>query len=454
MGKNLLKDSLKNKLGDLLDENVLERGLAILDDQLAPLKHLFDQRAVPEDGWTDAQVKALFDLLSNMDTDKDPLAARVGEREARTASDYVLSLAAGFAHGIGRSGEIAAVQPKAPGGSILNALAGRLATNLLRNIGLPAIESSIVLPLATGMSVGLCLAAIHHDWTVGGNGNAWARDEVIVPRVDHASPLKGLRLAGFTPVIIEGMLDGDAVTVPVDAIRDAISPRTAAILSTTAFFPPRMPDHVKEIAKLCSDENLPHVINNSYGVQNEVYLKSLRGAIDAGRVDYIVQSTDKNFLTPVGGAVVCSPSAERIAAASSAYAGRATAQPLVQFVAAVLVMGLNGYKALMAEQRKNRSYLQEQLEHIAGDHGQRLLQVENPIAAAMTLEDFPKKIGGMLYALRVTGPRVVFPGEFGSCTDAYPTPYMTVNAGIGAKRRDFELLLDRLETLFTQLGND
>nr|MDO8114480.1 O-phosphoseryl-tRNA(Sec) selenium transferase [Candidatus Sigynarchaeota archaeon] len=448
----MFKDLLREKLKDLMDKGILERGLIVLDDLLDPIKQVLDQRSIPDAGWNEKQLRLFFDLLSSMDTDKDESAARVGEREGRTVNDYVLSLSAGFAHGIGRSGDIMAVQPKAAGGSILNLLSGKIATSLLKKIGLPKIGDAIVLPMATGMSLGLCMATIHQEWEKVSPGDPWKRSEVIIPRVDHKSPIKGIKLAGFTPIIIPSIINGDAVEVPFERIKEAITEKTAAILSTTAFFPPRLPDNVKNIAKLCKDLSIPHVINNSYGMQSETYLKVLRGGIDAGRIDYIVQSTDKNFLTPVGGAVICSPSIEKMEVLSQTYAGRASAQPLVQFLAAVLSLGLSGYRKLMEEQKANRQYLQEKVGEFASKIGQRLLEIENPIATAMTLNGLTRDVGGMLYNLRVTGPRVVFPGEYGSCIDRYPVPYMTLNAGIGARRADFEMLIERLNKLAHQLG--
>ena len=53
--------------------------------------------------------------------------------------------------------------------------------------------------------------------------------------------------------------------------------------------------------------DLVHIVINAYGVQSPEWMKLIRSAIDAGRVDVIIQSTDKNFLTPIGGAVIASP---------------------------------------------------------------------------------------------------------------------------------------------------
>ncbi|MFX0103684.1 MAG: O-phosphoseryl-tRNA(Sec) selenium transferase [Candidatus Hodarchaeota archaeon] len=447
----MLKDLLREKLKDLMEKGILERGLMILDDQLKPIKQLLEQRTIPTNGWKEDQVRLLFQLLASMDTDKDENAARVGEREGRTASSLVSELCAGFSHGIGRGGDIFAIQPKATGGSILNLLSSKIATSLLKSIGMSGIKSSIVLPVATGMSLGLCLSRIHQDWIKETPENQWLKDEIVMPRLDHKSPIKGIRLAGFKLHQVESELNGDSVRVNVERIQESITPKTAAVVSTTAFFPPRAPDDIKEIAKMCKDLQLPHVINNSYGVQSSHYLKLIRGSIDAGRVDYIMQSTDKNFLTPVGGAVVCSPSEEKIGELSKVYAGRASASPLVQFLAAALALGTDGYKKLMEGQVENRKLLEQSVGEFAREKDQRLLEVDNPIAIAMTLNGIPKKIGGILYNLRVTGPRVLFPGDFGTCIDDYPVPYMTLNAGLGARREDFENLVNKLVKAFSQL---
>jgi hypothetical protein len=62
------------------------------------------------------------------------------------------------------------------------------------------------------------------------------------------------------------------------------------------------------IAKLCAQLDVPHIINNAYGVQSAQLCAAITSALRKGRVDAIVQSTDKNFMVPVAGAVVAAPS--------------------------------------------------------------------------------------------------------------------------------------------------
>jgi len=442
-----LQHDLEEKLKDLIPTNHLERGLATLGARVQPLKELLDQRTIPEKGWSDDQIVSMLELLAAMDTDKDPKAARVGEREGRVASPLVDRLCAGFCHGIGRSGQIAAPQPKAPGGSIMYMLVNRFATTILRKRGLSNVKGAILLPLSTGMSIFLSLAACRKSHT---------GTEVVYPRVDHQSPLRGIAAAGYNVKQVATYLEGDAVRCDVAKIQEAISRDTAAIVSTTTFFPPREPDDVKGIAKLAADLGIPHVINNAYGVQSEEIMALIRSAIDAGRVDFIVQSTDKNFLTPVGGAIVAAPRKDLIEELSNTYAGRATAAPAVQFFAAMLSLGLGGYESLITQQKKLRQLLTDRLRELATTHKERILEVFNPIASAMTLASSRKKtprlLGGALYTLRVTGPRVVDPREksWGACIDNYPTPYLTMNAAIGATEKDIAGAINALDHLLKE----
>ncbi|MEM2145718.1 MAG: O-phosphoseryl-tRNA(Sec) selenium transferase, partial [Candidatus Jordarchaeaceae archaeon] len=420
-----MRELIKRYMKSFIPENMLERGITVLESQLDPIRILFEQRRIPEEGWSDHQIRLLLNILSMMDTDKDPQAARVGEREARVASPLVSELAAGFCHGVGRGGEIFAAQPKAPGASIMYNLANMLASDAIRRFGAPNLKHALLLPLPTGMSIGLTISALRQEKK--GKGKY-----VIHPQIDHKSPLKAIELIGLEPKIIEGELKDDAVIVSPGRVEEAIDEEAVAILSTTTFFPPREPDDVKEIAKIAQENNIPHVINNAYGVQSREIMKRIRSAVDAGRVDAVVQSTDKNFLTPIGGAIIASPKQETLDSISEQYAGRATAAPVTQFLAAILALGTKNYENLRDEQEKNREYLEESLKKIAEEHGERVLKVYNPIACAMSLTNRdPKRVGGALYNLRVTGPRALGPTDYGSCCKNYPTAFITMNAAIG-----------------------
>jgi O-phospho-L-seryl-tRNASec:L-selenocysteinyl-tRNA synthase len=96
----------------------------------------------------------------------------------------------------------------------------------------------------------------------------------------------------------------------------------AAVVTTTSCFAPRGPDKLIDVvrtmpcpvpsssswkgtvnlawlglqAKLCKEHGITHIVNNAYGVQSAALCRLITAACRKGRVDAIVQSTDKNFM--------------------------------------------------------------------------------------------------------------------------------------------------------------
>ncbi len=428
-----------DKLKDTIPKSILDRGLNVLGTESQPIKLLFEQRRIPENGWKDSQIEMLLNLLARMDSDKDSKGAFVGEREGRVASPVVSKLASGFHHGVGRSGDLVEAQPKAAGGSLMYFFANKLSNDAMKRFGLPNIKKAIVFPVATGMAIAFALCVAR---------NSTRRKEVVYPQVDLKTPLKAIHLAGLQERIVPGEVNGDGVNVPAEEVERAINENTAAILSTTTFFAPREPDKIKEIAKIADETNVPHIINNAFGVQSREIMKLVRGAVDAGRVDAIVQSTDKNFLTPVGGTIVASTHEEFVDEVAETYAGRASAAPVAQFLAAILSMGLDGYENLRTQQQENRKLLESSLKEVAERHSQRILNIHNPISVAMTLEGRnAKKIGQALYTTRVYGARALEKTDFGACCQKYVASYINFDASIGMRKEDIVLATERLNTV-------
>ncbi|MFX1313079.1 MAG: O-phosphoseryl-tRNA(Sec) selenium transferase [Promethearchaeota archaeon] len=437
-----------------IPEGMLNRGQLVLNEFMKPIKILFEQRSVPKDPWTDDQIELLLQTLSNMDTDKDKNASRVGEREARIASKLHLKTSAGFCHGIGRSGFLTAPQPKAPGGSIMYAISNYLARNILKNFGLPNIKEAIIVPLCTGMSLSLCLGALRPKHS---ENDLITKRNILVPQIDHKSILKAIDLMGFETKIIKGKIFNDAVRIPIEDIKSNYDNNCCAIISISSFFPPREADDIREISKFAYEKDLVHLVINAYGVQSPEWMKLIRSAIDAGRVDAIIQSTDKNFLTPIGGTLIASPLKENITKISQAYAGRASATPIVNFLISALSLGISGYQKLIIEQQKNHILLEERLNEVAERINERILDIFNPVAVALSLKNLKEEqlyaLGGALYNLRVTGPRVYNPKHkaFGTCCENYPTPYIIMNAAIGAKTKDIISAIERFEKAYIQI---
>jgi len=437
-----------------IPQNMLDRGQLVLNNFLKPMKTLFEQRNVPQKPWSEGQIEFLLQMLSNMDTDKDDKASRVGEREARIASSLHLKTSSGFCHGIGRSGFLTAPQPKAPGGSIMYELSNYLALNFLRKFGLPNIKKAIVVPQCTGMSLALCLGALRPNWNKKELIN---KRTVIVPQIDHKSLIKAINLMGMRIKTVEGKIFGDAVRIPIEDIEASLDSDCFAVISLTSFFPPREHDDIKEISKFAKKNDLVHIVINAYGVQSPEWMKLIRVGIDAGKVDAIIQSTDKNVLTPVGGAIIASPSEEIITKISQAYAGRASAAPIVNFLISMLSLGIEGYQKLLREQQHNRKLLESKLKGVAEKINEKILDVFNPVAVAVSLNNLKKEqlfaLGGALYNLRVTGPRVYNPEEsvFGTCSTEYITPYIVMNAAIGATSEDIISAVERFEKAYDQI---
>jgi O-phospho-L-seryl-tRNASec:L-selenocysteinyl-tRNA synthase len=464
-----------------IPKNMIQRGMVGLNSFVKPMEIVLTQRKPPDKGWNDTQIRFFLEILANLDTNHDPEAFRIGEREARISTPLLHEYTAGFIHGVGRSGNLKAPQPKAVGGSILSSLSDSFALYTLKNCGLTSLKSAMVVPLGTGMSIMLAIKGISHLFK-----ELKSKTQILYPRMDHNSPVKAIELAGMRKIEVESTygaqfldkyktLKGnkremdyiqfinahgtDAVYVPVQQIEKKITEHTFGILSTTSFFPPRAPDDIIEIAKLAYERNLAHIINNGYGVQSKGFMRMIEKAIKAGRVDAIIQSTDKNFLTPVGGAIIASPNKNLIQSTSEVYPGRANAAPILHFVVSMLSMGLDGFQMELEKQVANRIILQSEIEKLASDLKENVLEVNNPVACMMTLNNLTNeqisKLGGYLYNSRVTGPRVVNPKttKFGPSSNNYPYSYIVINAAIGAQREDIIGAIARLRGEYTKIQN-
>ncbi|MEQ2177629.1 hypothetical protein GOODEAATRI_005496 [Goodea atripinnis] len=130
------------------------------------IRHLLDQGKCPEEGWSESTVELFLNELAVMDSNNFLGNCGVGEREGRVASSLVARRHYRLIHGIGRSGDIAAVQPKAAGSSVRS------------------VASCFVVPMATGMSLTLCFLTLRHR-------RPKAR-YIIWPRIDQKSCFKSM----------------------------------------------------------------------------------------------------------------------------------------------------------------------------------------------------------------------------------------------------------------------
>jgi len=324
---------------------------------------LLVNRRMPDHGWSDVQIQHFLFLLSVLDTNNKTLAiggdnededsrwCGVGEREGRVFSSLVAQRHFGLSHGIGRSGDITEPQPKAAGSSVLARLALFMTLDALRRgCGLnpqgPA-SHGILLPMCTGMSMSLVLSSMRSEDPM--------KCIVLWSRIDQKSCYKAISSAGLTCVVVPTKVDGDAVITDMEAMETAMNTyegRILAVITTTSCFAPRVPDSIDKVAQLCAKKDIHHVINNAYGLQCAQTCKLINRACVVGRVDAIVCSTDKNFLVPVGGAIVISPSKMIIKEIGKIYAGRASATPIIDVFITLLSMGMKGYIKLLEDRNK------------------------------------------------------------------------------------------------------
>jgi O-phospho-L-seryl-tRNASec:L-selenocysteinyl-tRNA synthase len=265
-------------------------------------------RKMPQMGWSDLQIQKVLLSLSSLDTSgKSRQWCGVGEREGRVYSSLVQSRHFGFAHGVGRSGDLQESQPKAGGSTVLSKLALCMALDAIqRGAGLDASTAArhgILLPLCTGMSMALVLQSLRQKSAVG-EGSHEAKNIVIWSRIDQKSCYKAIATAGYECVVLPTKRLEDQVQTDLDTLRELLEmryrDRVAAVVTTTSCFAPRVPDAIDHVARLCSQHGIPHVINHAYGFQCLGTNKLVNRACVIGRVDAIVASTDKNFLVPVG----------------------------------------------------------------------------------------------------------------------------------------------------------
>ena len=190
-------------------------------------------------------IKSLLNKMAVMDSNNFQASAGVGEREGRIYASLVREKNFDMGHGIGRSGDVNALQPKAVGSSLMVKLTKAMTLHVLKKVvGLACINDCIVLPFATGMSLTLSLLAL--------KSLKPEAEYVVWPRIDQKTCLKSFVTANLKPLVIEPALDGEQLVTDMDGVSAAIervsAEKVLCVFSTTSCFAPRAPDKVIEIA--------------------------------------------------------------------------------------------------------------------------------------------------------------------------------------------------------------
>jgi O-phospho-L-seryl-tRNASec:L-selenocysteinyl-tRNA synthase len=181
--------------------------------------------------------------------------------------------------------------------------------------------------------------------------------------------------------VVENVIEGDELRTDVAAVEAKLyelGPELVlCVHSTTSCFAPRAAERLVELAGVCKKHSVPHIVNNAYGVQSSKCMHLIQEAHRTGRVDAFIQSTDKNFLVPVGGAVVVGFEKNMVDQISQMYPGRASATPCIDVFITLLSLGVAGYKKLLAQRKEVYEYLSTGLSSVAEHHGERVLLTKN-----------------------------------------------------------------------------
>nr|XP_011749761.1 O-phosphoseryl-tRNA(Sec) selenium transferase [Macaca nemestrina] len=414
------------------------------------IRLLLEKGKCPENGWDESTLELFLHELAIMDSNNFLGNCGVGEREGRVASALVARRHYRFIHGIGRSGDISAVQPKAAGSSLLNKITNSLVLDIIKLAGVHTVANCFVVPMATGMSLTLCFLTLRHKRPKA--------KYIIWPRIDQKSCFKSMITAGFEPVVIENVLEGDELRTDLKAVEAKVQELgpdyILCIHSTTSCFAPRVPDRLEELAVICANYGIPHIVNNAYGVQSSKCMHLIQQGARVGRIDAFVQSLDKNFMVPVGGAIIAGFNDSFIQEISKMYPGRASASPSLDVLITLLSLGSNGYKKLLKERKEMFSYLSNQIKKLSEAYNERLLHTpHNPISLAYTLRESDE---GHIKLVNLSSFRVVPLGSvqtvsgytfrgFMSHTNNYPCAYLNAASAIGMKMQDVDLFIKRLD---------
>jgi O-phospho-L-seryl-tRNASec:L-selenocysteinyl-tRNA synthase len=453
---------------DLLPEHYLK----LATESFASIRSLFSQlllnRKIPSTPWPKNAIHLFLNEISLLDCNNFVGNSGLGEREGRCLSSIVYDRHFGLIHGMGRSGDLLAEQPKAVGSTLIVKLAHYLLKDFLQNICNIRVNRKdlVILPVATGMSLSLCFLALMRETS---------KRTVLFSRIDQKSCIKSMTSLGLKVIVIEqtSWHETDIARFESDIAR--FKDDILCIFATTSCFAPRQPDNILKLGELAKERSIPLIINNAYGLQCKKIcsqLSHIQSNPEKYRFDAVVQSLDKNFMVPVGGAVLFGRLASLV---SDSYPGRASIGGILDLLVTFLETGLSGFRTIFDDREKLFVQTKQKIWDFCKDYNtqlvgqntdKKLLLLDTPlnrISFSLALEDFDAPeaalIGRNLYFRRVTGPRVVCTGEkrtidrlifenFGSHSDSKEfKAYLTVAVALGCSLEEVEIFLDRFRKL-------
>ncbi|CAF1214136.1 unnamed protein product [Adineta steineri] len=429
------------------------------------IRLILEHKKIPEQPLEENLIEQWLNEIAQMDSNNFKGNIGVGEREGRIYSSLVARRHSLLSHGIGRSGDIIATQPKAAGSSLLNKLTNELVLDAIHILGLRTVTHALVIPMATGMTMTLCLLTLKKQ-----RPNS---RYVLWSRIDQKSCFKSILTANLEPIIIEQIENNNYLQTNINEFEKQIQQLNpndiCCIISTTSCFAPRAIDNIQSLSNLCETYSIPHLINNAYGLQSTKIIHEIEQVKRSnGRIDYIVQSTDKNFLVPVGGSIVLTYNSQLFDQLSHAYPGRASITPTTDMFITLLSMGKKGLLDLVEQRKRLFNLFYEKLSQWAKDNNECIISSKqfSPISIAITLKNLLNKdvteLGSMLFTRRISGARVVKLGtkqtidkyefiNYGAHSSTIQYSYLTIAAAIGIEENDIEIFMKKFDDVYQKL---
>jgi O-phospho-L-seryl-tRNASec:L-selenocysteinyl-tRNA synthase len=359
-------------------------------------------------------------------------------------------------------------------------LTNLLVLHSIKLAGGVSTKKCIVVPMCTGMSISLVLSTLASKNKKG--------KYVLWSRIDQKSCFKSIVTASLVPEVIElnfqkdssskdekiqQIIDDneDGLTTDLEALEKKIlelKDEVLCVMSTTSCFAPRLPDRIIEIAKICKTHGIPHIVNNAYGLQSRKIMNQISTGSLQGRIDAFIQSTDKNYMVPVGGAIIASTNENFIDEVSQIYAGRGSMSSVMDVFITLLSLGENGWLGLLKERETLVKEFISEGEVLAKKYNEKILKTKaNEISFVMTLDHFenPSLIGSKLFYRNISGPKVVtndskkevcgvkFQG-YGSHCNNYPHNYLTMACAIGIQKEEIKEFFSRLEKVLEECSKE
>lgn len=292
--------------------------------------------------------------------------------------------------------------------------------------------------------------------------------KVIWLRIDQKSCLKAILAANLEVLVVEGRLVGDEIQTDLKRVEEVIEQEKGAIhsiVSCVSCFAPRAPDSIVQLSKLAAKHQIAHIVNAAYGGTSARACNLLNGAVDAGgRIDAVVMSLDKNFMVPVGGAIVFGPRKAMVERIAARYAGRAGMSHVIDLF--ITLMGL-GRKGVSELKKKRLECFEHFKEKLRGVEGIKMMETDhNDISIAVRLpETASSALGSQLFHRNISGARVIEVknestvlegiefknfGSHYSNWDGGEFCYLNVAAGVGSEHEDIEVFIKKINKLLKQ----